>query len=137
MSLAILRDDALRAEGNGAVLRLSLPWIRSLPLASLREVEVEIDGSLVNRVRVRLAAGDLDPRELAGEERWWHVQDRVVLTGIPVLSPGDHRVAVTFSLLIPYLPGGQDAPLILPFRDRRVCVLDAAVTRTDVSRDVA
>jgi hypothetical protein len=137
MSLAILRTDALTAEGDGSVLRLSLPWIRSLPLASLRDVGVEIDGSLVESISIRLAAGDRDPRELAGEERWWHVQDRVVLTGIPALSPGDHRVAVTFSLLIPYLPGGPDMPLTLPFRDSRVCVLDAALTRTDVSRDVA
>ncbi|MFD5214279.1 hypothetical protein [Microbacterium sp. NPDC058345] len=136
MSLAILRDDALTTETDASALRLSLPWIRSLPLACLRDVAVSIDGSPVEGIRVRLADRDLDPRALADVEAWWHVQDRVALTGIPHLSPGEHHVDVSFSLLIPYLPGGHDAPLTLPFREDRRCVLDAVVPRADVARDV-
>ena len=45
MTLSALRDDALTTADDGFALRLGLPWIRSLPLASLLEPEVTVDGS--------------------------------------------------------------------------------------------
>ena len=50
MTLAALRDDALSSTADGFALRLSLPWIRSLPLASLDAVEVVVDGERVDRL---------------------------------------------------------------------------------------
>lgn len=137
MSLSILRDDALSTDGEGSVLRASLPWIRSLPLACLRDVRVAIDDAPIDGIRLRHAGADVDPRDLGDIDDWWYVQDRLVLAGIPALAAGEHRVTVSFSLLIPYLPGGPDAPLILPFRQDRACTLDAVATRADVSRDAA
>lgn len=144
MTLSALRDDALRSspersdDGSGATsgteVRLSLPWIRSLPLASLLDPVVHVGGRRYDPVIVlgdrRLAAADL-----ADEEGWWYLQDRVVLEIPDATTPGIHEVSVSFRLEIPYLPGGADDPLRLPFVFTRELERDA--TASSVSRDVA
>ena len=47
MTLTALRDDALRSTDDGFALLLGLPWIRSLPVASLADLAVSIDGEPV------------------------------------------------------------------------------------------
>ena len=46
MALAdqMIREDSLTAAGEHAVLNLGLPWFRSLPLACINGITVEIDG---------------------------------------------------------------------------------------------
>ncbi len=63
MTLAALRDDALSSTADGFALRLGLPWIRSLPLASLDGVEVVVDGERVERVDVALGDRLVDPAD--------------------------------------------------------------------------
>lgn len=131
MTLPILRDDALTSTADGFELRLSLPWIRSLPVSSLHDIAVLLDGE---RADVRVSG---DPGS------WWFIQDRVVLTGERMLPPGPHDVSVSFSLLIPYLQAGPDGPLVLPFHgerelvDREAREADASTPPVTVSRDVA
>ena len=137
MTLAALRDDALSSTADGFAVRLGLPWIRSLPLASLDDVEVVVDGERIDGVRIALADRLLDPSALSEERAWWFLQDRVVLRGARVLRPGAHDVAVSFRLVIPYLQVGPDGPLTLPFRIDRSLVLDAPAPAPSVSRDVA
>jgi len=137
MTLLILRDDALRSDGDGTSIRLSLPWIRSLPLASLRDLVVEIDGARIDDIVLRLGDREIATGELSAEHGWWYLQDRLVLVSRRRLAPGPHRVDASFRLSIPYLPGGPDAALTLPFRHERDCVLDAPAPRDDVSRDAA
>lgn len=134
MSLSALRDDALARTPDGFALRVSLPWIRSLPLASLSELEVSLDGEPVRGIRLRL--GDRlveDTADLAG---WWYVQDRLVVEGDRRLDDGPHDVAVSFRLAVPYLQAGPDGPLELPFRTERTLTADAA-TGAFAGRDVA
>jgi len=114
MTLPVLRDDALVSDREGFALRLSLPWIRSLPLSSLQDLAVSVDGEPVG-ARVR-----------EGHPEWWFLQDRVEVVAPGPLADGCHEVEVAFSLLIPYLPGAPGHPLVLPFRARRVLELDAA-----------
>jgi len=130
--LPVLLDDALRTTADGFELRLSLPWIRSLPLAGLRDVTVLMDGDPID-VEVRLDH-DVAPSALATRTDWWYIQDRVVLTG-PGLTPGDHDVTVSFTLAVPYLAAGPDGPLRLPFRaSRRLTSTDpVAGARRDVA----
>lgn len=133
MTLTALRDDALRTADRRTQVRLSLPWIRSLPVAGLIDPVVEIDGLRRDPV---IALGDrrIDPAALTHEDAWWYIQDRVVLE-IPVhVAPGIHDVSVSFRLEIPYLPGGPDAALRLPFAFRRALETDA--TTVSVSHDV-
>ncbi|WP_432543768.1 C-glycoside deglycosidase beta subunit domain-containing protein [Kineococcus sp. SYSU DK002] len=131
-----LRPDALSSAPGGFAIRLSLPWIRSLPLACLTRLTVEVDGRAV-APRIRRGHRDVGPDELREEPGWWFVQDRVVLHVAGPLTPGPHDVAVTFALVIPYLQGPPTAPLTLPFHDARTLELDAAPTRPTVSLDVA
>ena len=101
---------------DGFALRLGLPWIRSLPLASLQDLIVSIDGEPAECVTVACSAiVGSTPAELADGRGWWFLQDRLTLAGRTELGPGAHEVAVTFRLVIPYLQTGPDGPLTLPF----------------------
>ena len=59
MTLPPLRDDSLITIPDGAAVRVSLPWIRSLPLTSLQDPIVTIDGVRPRSVTVaaRRSAG--------------------------------------------------------------------------------
>ncbi|ARJ04298.1 hypothetical protein GCM10010988_30460 [Cnuibacter physcomitrellae] len=139
MTLPALRDDALTVDGADVVVRLSLPWIRSLPLSSVLDLALSIDGAPVDDLLVDLGGRLIAPGELAQETRWWFLQDRLVLRASTILPEGVHDVLVTFRLAIPYLPAGPDAPLTLPFEVR--CELTARpetshARASEVSRDV-
>ena len=125
MTLLTLRDDSLITTPEGAAVRISLPWIRSLPLTSLQEPIVVIDGVSVEGVAVLIDDRHVPPAELTEHDGWWFQQDRVTLAWPHRLSPGAHDVAVAFSLRIPYLQVGPDGPLNLPFHAERSVVLDA------------
>jgi len=137
MTLSALRDDALTTTDDGFAVRLGLPWIRSLPLASLVEPELTVDGTRVDLLRIELDDRAITPAELARETGWWFLQDRIILRGDRALDAGPHDVAVSFRLVVPYLQTGPDGPLTLPFRIERPLVLDAAASTPTVSRDVA
>lgn len=138
MTLMMLRDDALFTTTDGFGVRLSLPWIRSLPVAGASDLELQVDGSPVEHLLVALGDRTVAPSALAFERGEWFVQDRLVLRVRGALEPGTHEVTVSYRLLIPYLPGGgPDAPLSLPFAITRTLVLDATVAVPTVSRDVA
>ena len=114
MSLPVLAEDALRATAAGFELSVSLPWIRSLPLACVVDLVVSIDGE-PTEVRVAVRDRRVEPAELGSETGWWFIQDRLRLVGGRMLSPGVHDVSVSFSLVIPYLQVGPSGPLTLPF----------------------
>lgn len=113
--LPVLLDDALVATDRGFALRVSLPWIRSLPLSSVVDIAVAVDGEPVE-TQVRVGGREISPDGLSSEPGWWFVQDRLGLVGRRPLSPGIHDVEVSFGLIIPYLQVGPTGPLTLPFR---------------------
>jgi hypothetical protein len=134
-----LRSDALTSAPDGFRLRLSLPWIRSMPLSSVLSLEAAVAG-------VPVPAGSLDVvlghRRVpaAGLEReagWWFVQDRLVLAGPLRLDPGVHAVRVSFELLVPYLQADPGRPLILPFVAEAEVELDGELLPAGAARDVA
>jgi hypothetical protein len=132
-----LRDDALTSTVDGIELRVGLPWIRSLPLASLRGLGVEIDGIGIPDIHVRLADRVVTEEELRAETGWWFAQDRVVLAVPARLDDEPHDVVVSFRLLIPYLSAGPGGgALELPFRLARRLDLDHPRVPS-VSLDVA
>jgi sugar phosphate isomerase/epimerase len=122
MTLPLLLDDALVASDSGFAVRISLPWIRSMPLASIGDLRVAIDGETV-AVSVRIDGREVAPAELRLESGWWFIQDRLELRGRRALAEGPHDVSVSFSLSVHYLQAGPNGPLTLPFRaDRRLAV---------------
>jgi len=133
MTLSALRADALRAADDATEIRLSLPWIRSLPLASLLDPIVHLDGAH-REPSIVLGARRVRPEALTAEDGWWYLQDRVVLEIPDAVTPGIHEVSVSFRLEIPYLPAGPDAPLRLPFSFTRSLETDAPAA--SISLDV-
>ena len=130
MTLRALDDDAL----HGSTLRVALPWIRSMPLACVRDLTVEVDGAPVGTT-VLLCDRRVAPAALTDETAWWYLQDRLVLE-LPPLADGAHRIQVAFQLEVPYLSAGPDGPLRLPLRDVRDLTAGPAAHRL-ASRDVA
>ncbi|WP_439592901.1 hypothetical protein [Microbacterium sp.] len=126
MTLTALREDALGSTDDGFVIRLGLPWIRSLPLACLTDLTVAIDGTEADGLIVELDGRRLSAEDLAGEPGWWFLQDRIAVHGAAALSPGVHEISVSFRLTVPYLQTGPDGPLSLPFHIRRTLTPDAA-----------
>jgi hypothetical protein len=137
VTLAALRDDALSSTSDGFALRVGLPWIRSLPIASLDSLEIVIDGEPVQPIAISLGDRMVEPSALTRERGWWFLQDRVVVRGRRMLRPGSHEVSVSFRLIIPYLQTGPEGPLALPFRIDQSLLLDAPTASVSVSRDVA
>ncbi|KQZ85835.1 hypothetical protein ASD56_06020 [Microbacterium sp. Root166] len=137
MTLHALRADALSSTTDGFALRLSLPWIRSLPVASLSGPVVRIDGAPSGPLLVQIGDRSIPSEALVHEREWWFVQDRVVLRGRRPVAPGAHEVTVVFELVVPYLQSGPDGPLRLPFTASRTLVTDAPTAVATVSRDVA
>lgn len=116
-----LREDALSATPEGLELRLGLPWIRSMPLSCISGITVTIDGwsPASDDVKVKLRDHTVAAGSLVDESGWWFIQDRLVLAfpgpPTPGRSPeGKRRVSVDFDLMVPYLRGGGDGPLVLP-----------------------
>jgi len=136
MGLHMLRDDALKVSGDGFALRVSLPWIRSLPLWAVSDVALAVDGEPVPLVTMMIGERTIPASALRFERGWWFVQDRLVLSGRRRLEPGRHDVALSLHLIVPYLQAGPDGPLTLPFREERALMLGALDEMT-VSRDVA
>lgn len=128
MTLTALREDALSSTSDGFALRLGLPWIRSLPLASLRDLTVSIDDEAIDTLTIELDGRGVDPAALADEEGWWFLQDRLTVRGSRTPGAGPHVVEVRFRLIIPYLQTGPDGPLALPFELRRTLTMDAAAS---------
>ena len=135
--LDALSADALIDDGAGATLRVSLPWIRSLPIAAVSDVEVQIDGEPAQGIRAALDARVIPVEELALEPGWWFVQDRLALQLDRRLDAGTHAVRLAFRLAIPYLQVGPDGPLTLPFLFERELVAVAPGSTAGVARDVA
>src|SRR4051794_19978428 len=116
MTLDALRHDALRSTEDGTAVLLGLPWIRSLPLASLADLTVSLDGQDAGPLTVVLDGREVGVADLAHEGGWWFLQDRIEVRSRVKLSPAPHDVAVSFRLVVPYLQTGPDGPLSLPFR---------------------
>lgn len=120
MSLRALREDALHISSTATEVLVSLPWIRSMPLACVSDLTLTLDGERNGALAVRIGDRAVAPRDLDREDAWWFVQDRLVLTAPPCDPSTAHEVAVSFTLLVPYLPGGPTSPLRLPMADAMV-----------------
>jgi hypothetical protein len=103
----VIADGSLEADAKGFKFGLRMPWYRALPLSSLEDLEVSIDGQPISRDDLQLslagktyALAELPPLH----DEWWYVADPIdVRAPGQALPAGDHELDVTIALRIPYI----------------------------------
>jgi hypothetical protein len=103
----IIEQNTLKTDGTTSAVEVRLPWYRSLPAASVSEVEFSIDGVVApaDSIRWSMNGRTYTLDELVGViDEWWFPTDSAVLSGaIPVAAGGSHEVRVALKLYIPYI----------------------------------
>ncbi len=103
----IIEQDTLKTDGSTSTVEVRLPWYRSLPAASVSEVEFSVDGvaAPADSIRWTLNGRTYTLDELVGViDEWWFPTDSALLSGsIPLEAGGSHEVRVALKLYIPYI----------------------------------
>jgi hypothetical protein len=118
----IIEPGTLRLDGNTLSVTVHMPWYRALPLSSVCDLVLEIDGHavdpesihwLINGINYK--ASDLPPLY----DQWWFVADGAVLSGklsdeaVAKLNPGtEYEVHVGLGIYIPYIDAGAGTLLV-------------------------
>ena len=126
----VVREDALRATGDGFALDIHSHWYRALPLTSLAVVDLAIDGEPVDSASVTVEAnGQTFPFAELGrlDDEWWFTTDAVTLHAprAGIASGTEHRVELDLGLSIPYLiirRGAERQPLLASSRTDKTVV---------------
>lgn len=127
----LIVDDSLQVTPDGARFDIRLNWYRSLPLASLKILDVVIDGTAVSRERIRVTVDDAthtldDVAELI--DTWWYVLDPAtvdVLLDAP-LTHGDHHIEIRLGSRVPYIIIGPTIDDVYAVTDESAKTLTAA-----------
>jgi len=118
MSLAasMLDDDALRAADDCFELDVHLNWYRSLPLSSLKTVEVTVNGEAIDRDEITWVVNGAEHRLDDLNEHWgeiWFVLDPATIrVPRPLVKAGETAdVTVRLGNRIPYILIGPNQAL--------------------------
>jgi hypothetical protein len=117
LAAAMLDDDALRTVEEGFELDVHLNWYRSLPLSSVKAVELTIDGERIPREAITFVANGTEYALDDLPEQWqayWFVLDPATLRARdPERVEAGRQADVTIRLetRIPYILVGPDRPL--------------------------
>ena len=113
----LLGEDAVTSAGNDLQVAIRIPWYRSLPLTSVRGLEVTVDGTTYDSADLRLRIEGVDYALADLAQRWdtvWFIQDAGVVTvpgaGRPAGEQVDVEVAI--ELGFPYIIIKGRGPLI-------------------------
>jgi hypothetical protein len=113
----MLDDDALRVADDGFELDVHLNWYRSLPLSSLKTVDLTIDGEPIRRDEMTIVVNGSESELDALAERWeemWFVLDPATLRVRRAgrVQPGDEaEVTIRLGNRIPYILIGPNQAL--------------------------
>lgn len=104
----IIEENTLKTDGLTTAVEVRLPWYRSLPAASVSEVEFSVDGvaAPAESIRWTMNGRTFALDELVGViDEWWFPTDSAVVSGdIPLADPSaQHEVRVALKLYIPYI----------------------------------
>lgn len=101
----LLAPDAVSVVEGGLAIAIRQPWYRSLPLSSVVDLEVSVDGTAVPREAIRLA---IDGTEYGLDElaaNWqtvWFIQDPATVF-VPAEPADSVGVLVAITLRFPYI----------------------------------
>lgn len=109
----MIRQGSLTLEGIRVSVKVQMPWYRALPLSSVADLVLEIDGKKVvdGTLRLEYEGVTYRPEELVPLwDRWWYIADAATLSG-EVSSEVDisvsHEVTVSMGIYIPYADMGD------------------------------
>jgi hypothetical protein len=105
----MLCDDTFRAAPDGFEIELRIPYYRGIRLSLVDKLEVRLDGELVpaDNIVLELRGRRFRLDELPAEtvERWeFGERAKVHVRLSDPLTPGNHRISVTMTLRISYMP---------------------------------
>jgi hypothetical protein len=118
----IIEPGSLRLDGNTLSVKVHMPWYRALPLSSVCDLVLEIDGYAIKTETahwlingINYAATDLPPLH----DQWWFVTDAAVLSGelsdeaVASLDlEAEHAIHVGLGIYIPYIDAGAGTLLV-------------------------
>jgi Domain of unknown function (DUF6379) len=117
MSLAatMFGDDALRVTDDGFELDLHLNWYRSLPLSSVKTLELTVNGERLSRDEIAFAVNgsvyELDELAEHWDEMWFVLDAATLRVRRPLVRAGDAAdVHVKLGSRIPYILVAPDRP---------------------------
>lgn len=125
---SIIEPGTLEARGDRVSISVRMPWYRALPLSSITNVRVAIDGVPLENVTWTVNGDTYTLAELVDRwDQWWYVLDSAVIEGDrPALPDQDqHEVHVFIGLFIPYLPK-LDGVRAIGDQDRKTMALKEA-----------
>lgn len=104
----IVEAGTLKTDGTTTTVEVRLPWYRSLPAASISEVEFSVDGVAAPADSLRWTMNDRTYAlgDLVGViDQWWFPTDSAVVSGeLPIDDPSaPHEVRIALKLYIPYI----------------------------------
>ncbi len=116
----ILKDDALKATASGFNLKVRSHWYRSLPLSSLGNLQVKINGLTIphTQIKIELDGAIYSMEQVASlYKTWWFVLDPLALhiteNNLQLKKGNQYNIEVEMGLLIPYvLTGKEEKPLL-------------------------
>jgi hypothetical protein len=118
----IIEPGSLRLEGNTLTVGVRMPWYRALPLSSVCDLVLEVDGFAIDKASTKWLINGVNYREDELPplyEQWWFVADTAFLSGtlsdeaVAALDPAaDHEVHVGLGIYIPYIDAGAGTLLV-------------------------
>ena len=101
----LLGHDGVTAAPGGLDLHIRQPWYRSLPLSSVVDLEVVVDGVSVPREDITLTIDGIEYRLDEMAANWqtvWFIQDAATVH-VPAEPADPARVSVALTLRFPYI----------------------------------
>jgi Domain of unknown function (DUF6379) len=116
LAAAMLDDDALRALDDGLELDIHLNWYRSLPLSSVKTVELTLNGETIPREEIAFLVNgnDYSLDELAEqwEEMWFVLDPATLRVRRPLVRTGEAaEVRLRLGSRVPYILVGSSQAL--------------------------
>lgn len=127
LAAEIIEQDTLRVHDGIVEIDVRMPWYRALPLSSIAEASLRIDGKAVDPETVTVTINGFTHRMDELPELWhtnWYVLDSATIAGeLPEgIDPSDsspRQTDVALSLYIPYLPNAAHGVLLIREQDTK------------------